>query len=477
MLASARHARRFRRALHDPRRAQEKILLDFLRRNARSAYGRKHGYEGIRTVEEFQEAVPLAAHDDLEPWIDRARAGETGVLTEEPVLLFEKTSGSSGPAKYIPYTASFLAELQRAVGAWMFDLYSRRPSLRGGSQYWCVTPLAREKEKTPGGLPVGLDDDTEVLGLVARRLLGRVMAVPGRLARRGDLAAARRRIVRRLARRRDLRLISVWSPSFLLLLLDELPPGARPEDIWPDLELISCWTGGASARYLPELRARFPGVEIQGKGLLATEGVVSFPLAGRPAPVPAIASHFLEFIGDDGAPRLAGELEVGRRYAVAITTGGGLARYRLGDEVEAVAPDAIEFTGRRGEVSDLCGEKLSEGFVGTVIEAAAARFGLAGFAMLAPEWDSPPRYLLFVDAGRTPEIASFVDERLRASVHYDYCRRLGQLGPVAGVRVPDAAARYLSAAAELGQRAGGVKPAYLRRELDWRERMGSHARA
>ena len=55
-----------------------------------------------------------------------------------------------------------------------------------------------------------------------------------------------------------------------------------------------------SARFLPELRALFPGVEIQGKGLLATEGVISIPLMGRPAPVPAVTSHFLEFL-DEGA--------------------------------------------------------------------------------------------------------------------------------------------------------------------------------
>ena len=53
-----------------------------------------------------------------------------------------------------------------------------------------------------------------------------------------------------------------------------------------------------------QLRELFPQVEIQPKGLLATEGCVSFPLTRRPAPVLAVRSHFFEFQEIDAPERL-----------------------------------------------------------------------------------------------------------------------------------------------------------------------------
>jgi hypothetical protein len=460
---------RYRRAVRNPRQAQEEILRQFLRRNADSEYGRRYGYARVRTVRDFQRAVPIVTYGDLEPWIEKIRQGQPGVFTTEPVLFMEKSSGSSSPAKYIPYTTSLLNEFRRAVGAWMFNLFTGRPSLLSGTQYWAITPVARRKEVTPGGLPVGIEDDTEYLGTVARHVLRMVLAVPGSVCRVQDMEENRRITLQHMIRCRNLRFISVWNPSFLTLLMSRLPSDRQPIDYWPHLKLISCWTSANSARFVPELRRLFPGVEVQGKGLLATEGIVSFPELGHPAPSPALTSHFLEFVDEGGEARLVDELEVGGRYRVVITTGSGFARYSLGDLVEAVAPNALEFVGKADLVSDVCGEKLDEVFVARVLEEVSAHFGALGFAMLAPEWSRPPHYMLFTESDDAPALASRVEQLLRDSVHYDYCRRLGQLGPVEGIRVRDGASRYLKRCVALGQRPGNVKAAYLHREFGWRD--------
>ena len=72
--SNARHALRYRGALRDPRRSQEKLLFDYLMRNADSAYGREHRFAEIRSVEEFQDRLPVVSYEELEPWIDRIRA-------------------------------------------------------------------------------------------------------------------------------------------------------------------------------------------------------------------------------------------------------------------------------------------------------------------------------------------------------------------------------------------------------------------
>lgn len=466
-----RHHRAYRQAAGSPREHQELLLRSFLRRNARAAYGLEHGYERIRSVREYQERVPIVTYEDLEPWIERIRRGERGVLTTEPVLAFEKTSGSAGAAKYIPYTASLLREFRCSIGAWLFDLFRHKRGLLAGAHYWSLSPLARDREAELGGPPVGFQSDAEYFGPIERRWLRWLMAVPGEVAAARDIEECWRLTLDNLVGCHDLRFVSVWNPSFLTLLLKRLPPEVEARALWPDLELISCWTSGAAARFLPELRALLPGVEIQGKGLMATEGVFSFPLVGRPGAAPAITSHFLEFLDEDGRALLVDELEVGARYRPLLTTGGGFARYDVGDLVEVVAPGAIEFVGRAGAVSDVCGEKLTEAFVGRVLEAAAQRASVSGLLMLAPEWGSPPHYLVFAERDPGERFAADIDRALRSSPQYDYCRRLGQLGQVELVVVEDGEERFVQGCLAEGQRAGDVKSAYLRRELGWREHL------
>jgi len=73
-----------RRAQRNPAAAQAALLDRLLRANASSAYGRKFGFGRLRTVREFQRAVPIVGYDDLRPWIERIKAGEERVLTESP---------------------------------------------------------------------------------------------------------------------------------------------------------------------------------------------------------------------------------------------------------------------------------------------------------------------------------------------------------------------------------------------------------
>jgi hypothetical protein len=333
-----------------------------------------------------------------------------------------------------------------------------------------------------------------------------------------------------LARSRDLRLISIWSPSFLSLLLDRLPEwgdrivhdlergtiGAtntlpeklgrfhgdprrsrqvrsalragtmqeRNAQLWPRLGLISCWKDANSAAPAARLAAQFPQSRMQGKGLISTEGFVSLPLARRDDSALAIRSHFLEFLPADRAgnvdperPCLAHELDPGARYSVVLTTGGGLYRYRLGDLIEVTGHfegcPLIRFIGRHAYVSDWFGEKLSDAHVSHVLQDAFRTLAMVpSFAMLACETDlSPARYVLYID---TPEqdpllhrAAAIVDAGLCENFHYNYARQLGQLACVQPFRAAAAASVYMAAAVRNGQRAGNVKAPGLDRRDGW----------
>ena len=162
-------------------------------------------------------------------------------------------------------------------------------------------------------------------------------------------------------------------------------------------------------------------MEIHPKGLIATEGCVSFPLIDRTGAALALRSHFFEFAEVDSFAngrsntencRLAHELSRGRRYQVIITTGGGLYRYQLYDIVEVVGfvnqCPLLRFVGKSDCGSDLVGEKLSEPHVRDVLNRVFAAHGISpGFSLLVPVEGYPPRYRLYIQGSDLVDTQAF----------------------------------------------------------------------
>ncbi len=488
-------ARRFFRALDAPVEAQGTALRRVLRACATSAYGRAHGLEGVRSIGEFRRRVPITDYAALAPFIERAAAGEPAVLSREPLLAFERSSGSTADRgnKLLPLTRGYLEELGAATAPWLYDLYTRRPRLMLGRAYWSVSPVAREAERTPGGTRIGFTDDTEYFGPLARWALSRLLAVPGHVAHTRDVEAWRKDTALGLLRARDLAFVSVWSPSFLTVLLQYMEAhfdalaaevgGARERELrravgdhgfvgralWPGLTLVSAWADGPAQDFVPGLMRYLPGVELQPKGLLATEGVVSIPLLGRGSPL-AVASHFLEMLdldAPDSPPLLAHELKVGGSYSPIISTSAGLLRYHLKDRLECTGfvgkTPAVRFLGKLDRTSDVCGEKLTAAQVDRALEVVLRGVPHA-FAMLSPTAEEPPGYVLWLETDAPLDVAAVaaaLEAELALSYHYRYCRDLGQLLPLRVEPVRDGWAGYQAALVSAGMRLGDIKPTRL----------------
>lgn len=517
---------RFRAALGDPRGVQLALLQSYLRANAATAFGRAHGFDGIRDGTEYRQRVPLVRYADVAPWVARIAAGEAHVLTRAPVRVLESTGGSTH-AKRIPYTSVLQAELRRAIAPWIVDIYRDRPALARGRSYWAITPVARPESATDAGLRIGFEDDGAYLGGAWRRLLDATLAVPSAVRWIADVESFRYATLLFLLHARDLALISVWHPSFLTLLLQALPrhwdalvadvregrlrpPSDVPASIlgalqrrlrprpararelhslgphdaqrlWPRLALVSCWGDGHAALHLDGLRQALPGITLQPKGLLATEACVTIPFEGR-LPL-AVRSHFFEFLeeADDddeggGRARLAHELDAGGAYSVVVTTGGGLYRYRLEDRVvcdgRLRATPTLRFVGKQGHVADLCGEKLREEFVAEVLRALLRDASPSPrFALLAPDpLGTIAGYTLHLETdGPLPAaLARHLDAALAAHGDYRYARDLGQLAPPRLFRIRAGALEaYFRRCREQGQRLGDIKPLALSQLTGW----------
>lgn len=437
--------------------------------------------------------MPIVDHDALRPWIDRVADGEPDVFTSEPVEMLERTGGSSGAEKLVPYTARLRAEFAEAVGVWMVDLHHRVPTLVGRKSYWSVSRAVRRAERTPGGLRVGFDVDAEYFGPLARWAIARMMAVPGAVAQSPDIEAWRHATAGHLLEAEDLGFVSVWSPTFLTRLLawmgehrGEIQASARARDrlarawtgtclhgptLWPALRVISAWGDGFAAAQVGPMRVPFPGVAFQPKGVLATEGVVSFPFGDlsrceADGSVLAATSHVIELRDlADGRVVWMDEARVGGRYQPLLTTGNGFVRYALPDELEVVGHlgqvPRVRLRGRLDRGSDLVGEKLTAAFVAEALARVWAEVGVTpGFAMLVPERVEGLGYTLVVD--RAPrDLATAVDRALSVGAQYGYARDLDQLGPVDVRVVPDAWARWEAALEALRLTLGDQKPLAL----------------
>jgi len=330
MLASAPASHAFHQATRRVAPTQTDLLMECLRRNEDTAFGRQFDFANIRNPGDFQKHVPLATYETYSNAIGRIAAGEPKVLTSEPVTLLEPTSGSTAGEKLIPYTAGLRAQFQNGIAPWIANLLHQRPGLRDGRTYWSISPALGPRRMTAGGIPIGFDDDTAYLGLVERFAAQRLLATPSTLAQIVDLDAFRYATLLHLLRAADLTLISIWNPTFLTAMLrsmndwfdrlcadirhgsHELPGDARRSDallaiwrtgkiadrlqeVWPRLQLISCWTDAGASAYVPDLKSHFPRVEIQSKGLIATEAFVSFPLIDHDGAALSVRSHFFEF--------------------------------------------------------------------------------------------------------------------------------------------------------------------------------------
>jgi GH3 auxin-responsive promoter len=66
-----RSLRHFNALCRTPVQAQDRLLRQMLETNADTEIGRRHGFGSIASFREFQERVPIASYEDLEPYITK----------------------------------------------------------------------------------------------------------------------------------------------------------------------------------------------------------------------------------------------------------------------------------------------------------------------------------------------------------------------------------------------------------------------
>lgn len=423
---------RLRTAFAHPAEQQQRVLDDLLDFNAGTAFGTAHGFASVRTAEDFRKAVPVQDYGAHEPWIERAAAGESGVLTADQPRVYFTSSGTTGAHKKIPVTPRFMRTtfFPFYYAAWApliehFPEILRAPDAVLNLKH---DPLSAPPVTTSGRPHVGASQVD--LGAQFGEPLS---AEPGSFAPWAALPVEvgpgehtdKMYLRLRMAVESDIRLVIGINPAMVAALpyqlrlwweriVKEVRDGTlgghrfgspnparaaelealasrfgtvRPAHVWPNLRALFCWTTGLASLYLGRLREEFGvGVHVLPAPVAASEGPTAVPLDRHPtAGSLVVTASVYEFadaesdIGPDIPTFGMAELDAGRDYHVIFSHVGGFYRYAVGDVVRVLdrhgGVPRMEYAGRATR-SDTAGERLREAQVIRALRAATDATGL-----------------------------------------------------------------------------------------------------
>ncbi len=108
--------------------------LEMVQRQKLDQFLKQHTSKSL-SYESFAEHYPLTRYADWKEKIEQSRQIGKNCLGAEKIVRFQPTSGSSEALKFIPYTQSFLNELDEAIGLWLSNLYRQHPQLKNSTHY------------------------------------------------------------------------------------------------------------------------------------------------------------------------------------------------------------------------------------------------------------------------------------------------------------------------------------------------------
>ena len=136
----------------------EKLLLNIIKRNKDTEYGRKNGFQNINSIEEYQKNVPFTTYNDYKEYISEiANKGKQNLMTSFKVNYFANTSGTTGEVKRIPVTKESYNSFFKASTIITYQLKEQMKEKHIGKMNGKILNLSEMvSKKTPGGIREGL---------------------------------------------------------------------------------------------------------------------------------------------------------------------------------------------------------------------------------------------------------------------------------------------------------------------------------
>lgn len=440
---------------------QERFLKRLLDAHQYTEFGLLHGFDTIRSIEEFQERIPVSPYQAFEPYIERMAQGEQNVLTPEPLIFMNMTSGSTGKKKLIPVTKRSRLMVSKANRVAMGFLFGAVREARRPLGKMLFTSSASSFGTTAGGVAYGPISTSDLR--LSNSLYRQVFAYPFEALQISDSVARHYVCLLFALLNPDMQVIGATFPVLAIRLAQHLetyaddlirdvengaiapwidldadiraalenqlrpaPKRARqlrailevegrltPILAWPDLSFIVTARGGTSNFYFQRFPEYFGDTPVFGGTYASAESNFGIHRGlNTDSVILSIESGFYEFIPEDQwevpNPKtvLPWDVTVGDCYRIVVTNYSGFYRYDIGDvvEIDGVVGNAPQFVfrHRQGGVLSSSTEKTTEHHVTEVMQYLQQEFGVKfdNFCITLAKDIVPSPYLVNVEIAR-----------------------------------------------------------------------------
>lgn len=410
---------------------QEQFRQQLVQAARTTQWGRQYGFKHIKSYEDYQQAMPIQEYHDLQPFIERMMRGEKDILWPGAVRWYSKSSGTTASkSKFIPVSYSNLRKCHiRGTGQTMMWFYHNRPDAR----------MFELKSLLMGGSLVDYKPHPKTkVGDVSAIMIHNMPGV-ARPFFTPDFETALlpnweeklERMAQITAKEKDLVMIG-GVPTWTVLLLRrvlEITKKSHLLEVWPHFQ--GYIHGGVSfTPYKEQFKAFFPSDQVSYQEIYnASEGyfAVQNDFSEEGMLLLTNSGVFYEFIPSEewGKPKPKAvnlsQVELGKNYAIVISTNSGLWRYNLGDTVmfTSIKPPKIKITGRTKQFVNAFGEEVMIDNTDKALSLTCQKHHCA-----VSEYTVAPVYFDGASKGGHQWLIEFDDEPLdldQFSVDLDYC--------------------------------------------------------
>lgn len=352
-----------------PYDVQDEVLKRLLSTARDTEFGQRYSFDDLINYEDYKRRVPVHTYEQLFPYIDRLMRGEQNVLWPSEVKWFAKSSGTTNArSKFIPVTNEALEECHFKGGKDLLSIYVNN---------YPNTEIFSGKSLAVGG-------SSQINEFGPSSHYGDVSAVImqnlppwAQFIRTPSLEVALmpnwEEKIERMARETiDVNVTNIAGvPTWTVLLLQHILKTQKKEsilEVWPNLEVF--FHGAVSFKpYKNLFRSIIPSDQMRyWETFNASEGFFGIQDKRDSEDLLLMLDYgvFYEFIPIEeldkeypDALSLA-EVEVGKNYAMVITTNAGLWRYNIGDTVKftSTSPFRIRISGRTKHFINAFGEEV-----------------------------------------------------------------------------------------------------------------------
>lgn len=354
-----------------PVQVQEATFRELVDAGKRTEFGKEYGFDQIKSYADFASRIPVFDYETFKPYIEKTMQGKQNVIWNTDIEWFAKSSGTTDSrSKYIPVSAESLEECHYKGGKDMVSLYvSNYPESK----------LFTGKSLTIGGTleknplnPLGTAKAGDISAVITQNLpiWAQFARTPSlETALMGEWESKIEKMARETMNENVTCIAGV--PTWTIVLLRrilELKKAKNILEVWPNLEIF--FHGAvAFGPYRSLFKELIPSEKMHYMETYnASEGF--FGIQDQPDSDELLLlldyGIFYEFIPmeewdkENAKVVPLTDVEVGKNYAILITTNAGLWRYKIGDTVKftSTLPYRFRISGRTKHFINAFGEEV-----------------------------------------------------------------------------------------------------------------------